>query len=470
MKMPVLFQKDDDMRRIFRAIPALITVFAVFFMFSVPAAAASLNGISTSVTEAASGDRFTVYVDIPRSANADTLSVRVEYDPAVFNIISWRADVPNAVSNSGEGFFVVTSANAQRAIDLSRGLRFYAEAEVRRDAPTGRYDFRLVTASVSYVKDNGYEFVELWSPADRNAAVRINGNGSGPIFTTTTKREEVTQRTTSRTDDTPDEIEEVYDPDDETVDPPDEEDSIYDDEDDPDDWYEEPFDEEPVDEEPTESDMPETARDVKITLDSQLSGLSDGKIRLSTKSYFFTEDTVVELRNTDPYGADAQHAVANLLLESHDRYTFDITLRGTETGSLISTLGSGYIELAIPLPERMKTSPDALRVYHIADGFPRLIASSITSEDGTAKICFRANSFSPYMIIDTVNEYYPEPEIISGNSTGGNGGRPINPATGVAAAVIIPSAMIGCVVLAKKSKKRKRAKKYQGGEDDEETQ
>lgn len=461
------------MRRIIRAIPVLIAVLAVLCMFSFSASAASIDGISASVTEAAPGDRFTVFIDVPRSVNADTLSVRVEYDPAVFGILSWTADVPNSISNSGDGFFVVTSANAQRVIDLSSGLHFYAEAEVLGNARTGSYDFRLVTSSISYVKDNGYEYVELWSPANRTAKVRVNGSSSS---VTTTKKQEAVTRVTER-DNTPGETEEIYDPDD-PVDPPEDEESIYYDDEDPDEEYEDPdapadedpdgdFPEDEPEDDPSGGYTPEPVRNVRISLDSQLTGLSEGKIRLSTKSYFFENDTVVELRDLDPYGADAQHAAANLALEGHDRFAFDITLRETDTGLTLSTLGSGYIEIAMPLPVRMRTSPDAVRVYHIEDGFPRLISSSITVEDGTTKVCFRANAFSPYMIIDTVNEYYPEPEIISGNTTGGSHGRPINPATGVAAAVLIPSALIGCVVLARKTAKRKRARKYQGGENND---
>ncbi len=445
------------MKRFLGALRVFPLILALFCVFSLPAAAASDNGISASVTEAAPGDSFTLFIDVPRGSNGDTLSIRVEYDPDVFEIISWDPEIPNCISNIGDGFIAATSANVQRVIDLGSGMHLTAEAVVKRNAPAGSFDFRLVSSSISYVRDNGYEYVELWEPENFTARVRIGGSSAG---------------------DYGDETDEIYDPDDDPVDPvdpADDEESIYDD--DPSDEDERIIpvydDEESDPDDPGEADepyLPQPVSDVKISLDSRLTGLSEGKIRLSTKSYFFENDTVVELRDTDPYGSDAKRAAANLGFEGRDRYSFDITLRETDTGNTLDSLGDGYIELAMPLPERMKTSPEALKVYHIEDGFPRLIASSIAIEDGTAKICFRANAFSPYMIMDTVNEYYPEPVIISGSTGGNNAGRPINPATGVAAAVIIPAALVGCVILAKKSGKRKRANKYQGGENDDETE
>lgn len=448
---------------IFRVLPAVI---ALICLLALPASAASVNGISASVTEAAPGDRFTIFIDVPGSSNGDTLSIRAEYDPDVFEVVSWNPDVPNCISNIGDGFIVVTSANVQRVINLSGGMHLSAEAVVKRNAPSGSYDIRLVTSSISYVKDNGYEYAELWYPSSFSARVRVNGSSSGG---------------SSRDDrGVEDETEEVYDTDDDIVDGYDEpvedeygiDDEFLDDDDvvpiDDDDEHYETEEPDYADEE-DEPYFPQPASDAKITLDSRLTGLSAGNIRLSTKSYFFENDTTVELRNTDPYGSDAELAAKSLGFDSHDRYSFDITLRETDTGKTLTSLGDGYIELAMPLPDRMKTSPEALKVYHIEDGFPRLIASNITIEDGTAKICFRANAFSPYMIIDTVNEYYPEPVIISDSGTA-NAGRPINPATGVAAAVLIPAALVGCVVLAKKNGKRKRAKKDHGGEDDDETE
>ena len=460
------------MRKFWTALRVFPLIAALICFFSLPSAAASNNGISASVTEAAPGDSFTVFIDVPRSSNGDTLSIRVEYDPDVFEIVSWDPDIPNCISNIGDGFIAATSANVQRVIDLGSGMHLTAEAVVKRNAPTGGSDLRLTSSSISYVKDNGYEYVELWEPKNLTARVRVSGSSSG--------NSAVTERG-GRNTGTADETEEIYDPDEDPVDPVDpvdDEESIYDDDPDDDDEVIRVDDEEedgPV--EPDDEDdrdgrdepyFPQPVSDAKISLDSRLTGLSEGKIRLSTKSYFFENDTVIELRDTDPYGDGVKRAAANLGFEYHDRYSFDITLRETDTGRTLSSLGNGYIELAMPLPERMKTSPGALKVYHIEDGFGRPVASSITIEDGTAKICFRANAFSTYMIMDTENEYYPEPVIISGDTTGNKAGRPINPATGVAAAVIIPAALVGCVILAKKNGKRKRANKHQGGENDDE--
>jgi hypothetical protein len=88
-----------------------------------------------------------------------------------------------------------------------------------------------------------------------------------------------------------------------------------------------------------------------------------------------------------------------------------------------------------------------------------MIDSSLIYENGVQKIRFTVNSFSPYMFVGGKKS--------SGGGNGGNNGMvapggsktnpgSANPHTGVAAAILIPAALTGCLILAKKHGRRRK--------------
>ena len=149
-------------------------------------------------------------------------------------------------------------------------------------------------------------------------------------------------------------------------------------------------------------------------------------------------------------------------MENHLIYTFDISVYDEKEEEFIYYLeNDGYIDFTLPLPKELSKNPSALKVYHTESGYPELIESEIVTEDGVRKIRFRADSFSPYMIIDTVNERESitesDEDIITdmGEEIPATGN--VNPNTGAAMAITIPTALVGCVLLVKKNS-RKRGK------------
>ncbi len=180
------------MCRMFKLILSVLCAAIAFAAVSVTAFAASVNGISVSGTDLAPGDTFTVTLSVPAAEAADTASVRVEFDPSAFEVVSWSPAITNGYYNSGDSFLALTSANAVRAIDMSRGAEFTATLLVKRNVVAGTYPIKLVSHSFSYVKDNGYEYVELWTPSVTDAYINVRGS-----TTTTSQVTEITTSTSS---------------------------------------------------------------------------------------------------------------------------------------------------------------------------------------------------------------------------------------------------------------------------------
>lgn len=158
-----------------KTLSAFVLAAVLAFTLSFSAIAASSNGINISETQLRPGDEFTVTIIVPASENADTLSIKAEYDGTVFDTVSWEPEIPGGIVNSGTGFFVVASANASRAIDLSRGLVLSADLKVKDTAGSGDYTFRLTQHSISYINDNGIDYTELWKPEALNVTAHVEG-------------------------------------------------------------------------------------------------------------------------------------------------------------------------------------------------------------------------------------------------------------------------------------------------------
>lgn len=157
-----------------KAVRALITAGAAAVILSGTAFAAEDNGLYVSSELLERGEEFAVTVSVPPAENADTASVKVVFDGDAFEVTEWEPELPGCMYASADDSFALSAANVQRSIDLSEGLELTAWLRVKDDAPDGDYTFDLAEASFCYVKDNGYEFEELWTPEDTQAYVSVS--------------------------------------------------------------------------------------------------------------------------------------------------------------------------------------------------------------------------------------------------------------------------------------------------------
>ena len=172
-----IYRKDNFMKR---KIEALFLSFAIAIGITLPVAAASetANGISVSDSEVCVGEEFTVTLNVPAAENADTAIIRVNFDSTAFTVTEWEPSLSGQVKNAGVdskgvGFFLVNAANAQRAIDLSKGLALTAKIKVKDDAEIKDYTFDLVSASLSYWNEETFKDVELWTPTTTKVTVSV---------------------------------------------------------------------------------------------------------------------------------------------------------------------------------------------------------------------------------------------------------------------------------------------------------
>ena len=495
-------------RRILSAFFAVVFA-AASVLLSTVSYAAPANGIEVSSASLSPGDAFYITLSVPPTDNADTVSVKVEFDSSAFEVKSWAPQLANSVYNSGDGFFIVTSANADRVIDLSGGLVLRADMAVKPTALSGNYAFILRESSFSYVADNGYEFIELWRPGTTQATVvvgnqsgsgNVNNPSSGSQINTNTNTNNSTNTNTNTngsgtssgsntqtTDQTSSagSVEEIQSGDDEETmvetDDSDDSDSESVDEDGTSPAYDDDDDGESGSQ---SSGGNNSSGKSAVTLSSVLDGVSaSSRVRVSTLSSYFDNDTEIRLSNTAEADQNAARALDNLGLRNRTSYAFDISLFDKVTNSYVHTMPRGYIDFTVPVPEKLAPAGKSLSLYHIESGYPTLMESSVITEDGQTFIWFRANTFSPFMIVDAsetasgtsqnnTSSGGTSQQTSTNQTNNGSGqstasdtkGAPVgisNPHTGVTAAVLIPTALVGCAVLSRKTaQKRKRTKKY----------
>lgn len=392
--------------------------------------------LSVSSTDLKAGDRFNVSINIPSiNKNADTATLRVEFDSDAFDVAQWAPVIPGGTSGSGKDFFSLSAANAEKKIDLSNGITLTAALVVKNGARAGNYNINLVKNSLSYVDDSGRNNIELWSPTMTKATVRVIASSVTTTSTTTnspivtTRRDDdtpwVTTKTTKKT----------------TTKKNDKNPVIIDEETDDDD-----------------KDGKEENRKNKLTLSNVLKGLSAEKAKMFTKNKFFKNDTRVILKSTGYADECAEVALKNLGLSDHPFYAFDISVFDEFEEKNIEKLEDGYIEFHIPVPKALMNDTDALSVYHIKGGYPEEIASVVEESDGEKIIVFSADSFSPYMFVDTVNvkkaEAVAEEQTVTKEEENPPQNNVVNPATGPVFLLIIPLALFGCILLIRKQKRR----------------
>ena len=437
------------------------------------------GGISASVSSVKRGAAFSVYISVPAiQAYADTASILVEFDPTMFDVISWVPSVPGAIRNSGSGFFSLAASNTGRVIDLTNGLTLKADLRAKQNAPITTGTVRLNKASFAYVEDNGYDYCELWEPAITSARVSILNNDIRPPVTSSYRpsypdtQPVLTTASATRTAVRTDTPVTTEDPDGETT-------ELVDDwEDDPDDWEYDPddgwdddpfIDPEPPSDDDYEPEFPDDEeghrRKVNVALEQDLSGLGGEKIRIKTRYEFFDHDIIIIISDLPDSDPDAVSALKALGMSGHDIYPFDVSVFDTYTNSYIKSLpDGGYIDITIPLPRNMSAYSDSIELYHIVNGIPEKIESSIVTEDGVKKITFRLDSFSPFMMVNTIRTAAPE-IVMPQDTEVPNSGGAVNPATGAAAAIGIPAVLTGCVFLARKTKIHRRRSVHKNRKD-----
>ncbi len=481
------------MKKTLRCMILLLCCVMVSCFLPVVSSAASVNGISVSKSELTPDDVFDLIISVPPAANADTAFIRVEFDASAFDAVSWAPNVHNCIYNCGAGFLVLTSANAARDIDLSHGLEISATMHVHRNASSGNYNFRLTEHSLSYVADNGYEYIELWQPAAEYASVNITSSVTPSVGNTVTENTSTqsqnntstqSQNNTSTSDLNPAD----YSSNDDVTTPSitgsgntttestnnsgdhtsvnnqtnveDEEVEVI----------ENDNDDAPASAASTGTVTTPTAGKTDTATVSMTSSLKSitGTIKISTDPKFFNSDAEIRFTCTPTTESEAKAAINSTGQKFSAYYPFDISIYDASSNGKLVLPTNGYIDFSFPIPSVIKSKN--ICVFHVNQGVPELLSSTVSSVDGSDTVNFRAKSFSTYIIAE-LDTGYTEPAagtLNNNNSTnntpavssGNTVGTPANPRTGVTAAVTVPTLLVGCVVLSRKVFKRKRTKKY----------
>ena len=237
--------------------------------------------------------------------------------------------------------------------------------------------------------------------------------------------------------------------------------------------------------------------DPSVSVDNRLEGIGDNNVRLITQRSNFISSATVRLSNTPQASSAAEEAAQSL---AGDRsayfYGFDISLYDTNGRENAGIMASGTVTLQVPVPDILAPYMDDIEVYHIEDGEPVRLSSSIVEDiNGVKRVQFETTSFSPYLFvvfsddgeIVTINEeedptgdgegevnvVTDEPpqetervQVVvpgnvdndsnSGNHSGGTGR--LNPGTGALLLIGIPSVTLGCAFLIRKGNKEKRTR------------
>ncbi len=150
------------MRSLAKRLAAALLTLAAAVSMTGAAFSESVNGLSLSSKSAEPGEEFTLTLTVPPTEDADTASIKVVYDDSAFEPIEWDPQLPGSYSNAENGLIAISAANADRDIDLSKGLTLTARMKVRDSAANGEYTFTLIEGSICYFNESTFEFVELW--------------------------------------------------------------------------------------------------------------------------------------------------------------------------------------------------------------------------------------------------------------------------------------------------------------------
>ena len=428
-------------------------------------------GISVYPVRAKPREIFDVYVTIPpMNTSAEKIDIRVEYNSAVFELLSWNPGF-GTIDNGWNWFgFKADHGN----IDLSKGITLKAQMRSNANA-RDRYAFNLTHSAISN------EFVSnMWTPQNKTAYIYISDTAmpdeiTDPTVTVASERVQTPTTTVATRDPN------VTISDADTTRPvnigdnshDDDGDEIYNSSDDGTEINNSNDDGTEIRNSNDDTTIP-TNRGINIYLDAILKGIAERNIDASTKKKFFTGDTVIMMRNTNEAETSAKAALQQLSLSGHRVYSFDVSVRDIASGTYIHDLGNGYIDITMPVPDGFAGGSSGVALYHINNGYPERVNGTVSTKNGRTVVTFRVKTFSPYMFVDMTNigggagivttaGDYTSAVIIEDDVKGGSPmdySPNANPHTGVIVAVAIPAALVGCAVLVRKGKRKRGSKKY----------
>ena len=156
-----------------------------------------------------------------------------------------------------------------------------------------------------------------------------------------------------------------------------------------------------------------------VRVNSDLKDIDGVNVRIITQRNNFISPATVRLTNTREADSAAAEAVDSIDRENLSYYAFDISmldLNGKENQGLMAR---GTITFQIPVPKQFLPYTGSLKVYHIVDGTPEFIKSSIIEDiEGVKRVQFETDSFSPYMFVAETgdDEYVPVIDDESGDT------------------------------------------------------
>ena len=135
------------------------------------------GGISVLSSSVKPGGSFTAKVTVPKiSAKAESVFLRVEFDPAIFEVTSWSPKIENVYASYGDGYFSLDVTGA--SVDLTNGLSFTATMKAKSDVSVGNYTLKL-SKDDNWIQgygtyDKSGTLKDLWTPTATSANISVS--------------------------------------------------------------------------------------------------------------------------------------------------------------------------------------------------------------------------------------------------------------------------------------------------------
>ncbi|MBQ9384913.1 MAG: dockerin type I repeat-containing protein [Ruminiclostridium sp.] len=132
---------------------------------------APAGGISVSQAKVQYNGQFDVIITVPpKNLRADTVEMRIRYDPDVFEIVSWNPVLSGSMSSydNTEGVATLVYASSSAVVELKNGLEYKATMRAKNKNADGVHTITLSRHIVSNY-DLGYK----WVPAAKTVDVKI---------------------------------------------------------------------------------------------------------------------------------------------------------------------------------------------------------------------------------------------------------------------------------------------------------
>ena len=129
------------------------------------------GGISVSQTKVQKGGAFDVSINVPASnVFADTIELRLEFDPGVFEIVTWNPSLYGAEKyfDNSVGYATLAYASGSSNVDLRNGLSYTAKMRLKAEDPTGNYLIRMTRYIV-----NSFDYGYRWVPETTSVKVKL---------------------------------------------------------------------------------------------------------------------------------------------------------------------------------------------------------------------------------------------------------------------------------------------------------